>query len=94
MSREIKSIGDILKNEPAFTNFVKAAKENDVAERFTEIFPDLSKIAKAEKVKHGCLYLLVDNSVWKNELNLKKTIIIDRINKFFNEQIINTIRFK
>ena len=53
MPKEFKSIGDILKNEPAFTNFVKAVKENDVAEKFSEIFPDLSKIAKAIKVKRN-----------------------------------------
>ena len=94
MPDKIKSIGDILKKEPAFSKFIKSVKENDVVERFDEIFPDLSKIAKAVRVKNGALFLEVENSVWKSELNLNKNILIKKINNFFNDQIINSIRFK
>jgi len=94
MSDKFKSIGEILSKEPAFSKFVKAVKENDVVEKFQEIFPEISKIAKAVDVKNGALFLEVENSVWKSELNLKKNILIERINKFFDEQIINSIRFK
>ena len=94
MPDKIKSIGDILKKEPAFSKFIKSVKEHDVVERFDEIFPDLSNIAKAVRVKNGALFLEVENSVWKSELNLNKNILIKKINNFFNDQIINSIRFK
>jgi hypothetical protein len=60
---------------------------------FEKIFPELKMIAQAVKVDKQILFLRVENSVWKSELNFKKNLIADKINKHFNQQIIKSIRF-
>jgi len=93
MSNSFRSLTEVLKNEKAFAPFRKSAKENDVIEKFSEIFPELSKTVLAKSVKKGNLFLYTDNSVMKNELFLKRSLIVDKINKFFNEKIITDIKF-
>jgi len=93
MSKSFKSISEIITNEKAFSRFIKSAKENDVVEKFSEIFPDLKKTVSAKSVKKGILFLYTDNSVMKSELFMKRSLIVEKINKFFNEKIITDIKF-
>ncbi len=93
MPNSFRSITDIIKNEKAFSGFRKSAKENDVIEKFSEIFPELSKTVFARSIKKGILFLYTDNSVMKNELFLKRSLMVEKINKFFNEKIIRDIKF-
>ena len=39
------------------------------------------------------LFLKVENPAWRNELKFKETEIVEKINKFYNEERINQIRF-
>ncbi|NOX18168.1 MAG: DUF721 domain-containing protein [Chlorobi bacterium] len=89
-----KLIGEVLGKAKEFEKLRYAVMENDAAEKFAEIFPELAPIAEAVKVKKGTLYLRVENSVWKNELNLKRNILIKRINEYLNTEIVKSIRFK
>ena len=93
MLKSFRSITEVLNNEKAFSGFRKSAKENDVVEKFPEIFPELSKTVFAKNIKKGILSLYTDNSVMKNELFLKKSLMIEKINNFFNEKIITDIKF-
>ena len=93
MPNDFKSLPDILGKEKAFENVRKAAKEYDVLEKFLEIFPELGKVAQAVKTERGVLYLKVENSVWKSELKFRQTTIVEKINKFFKEEVIKTIKF-
>lgn len=93
MRQKIKSVFDIINEEKEFENFRIATKNFTVIEKFYEIFPDLEKAAKAVKVEKKVLYLHVENSVWRCEINLKQKIIIKRVNEFFKEEIIKTIKF-
>lgn len=93
MPKDFKSVSDILNSDSAFSNFRKVAKENDVLEEYYNIFPDLKKVSEPVKVNKGILFLRVENSVWKSELNLRRNVIMERINKHFNSEIINSIRF-
>lgn len=93
MADDFKSLSDILKKDSAFSDFRKVAKENDVLEQFHTIFPDLKIVTEPVKVKKGVLFLRVENSVWKSELNLRRNIIIERVNKHFSSEIISSIRF-
>ncbi|MEW6701351.1 MAG: DUF721 domain-containing protein [Bacteroidota bacterium] len=88
-----RTIGDVLNNESEFTSLREQLKNYDIVEEFGKIFPDLSPIAKAVKVDKQALFLRVENSVWKSELNLLKNLIVEKINKHFNRQVIKTIRF-
>ena len=93
MPKEFKSLADVLKKEKAFSKFRHSVKENDVVLEFEKIFPELSKTVKASNINMGTLYLMVDNSVLRNELYLRKILMIEKINNHFNQQIIVDVKF-
>ena len=83
MLNDFKSLTDILKSEKAFSKFRKSVREQDVQEEFFNIVPDLKKTVKISKINNAILYLIVENSVLRNELYLRKALVIDKINKHF-----------
>ncbi len=93
MPKDFKSLAEVLTGEKGFSNFRKSVKENDVVVMFGEIFPEFNKVIKPSNVHKGILYLTVDNSVLRNELHLRKKMMIEKINKHFNLQIINDVKF-
>lgn len=93
MPKEIKSLTEIIGKEKAFEKVRTAAKQYEVLEEFSEIFPDLKKVAEAVKIENGVLFLRVENSVWRSELKFRQTSLIEKINKKYNEQIVKTVRF-
>ncbi len=93
VKKNIKTVGEIFKSDRAFAGIRKTALENDIVQNFSQIFPDLKLVVQAQKIYRGSLYLKVENSVWKSELNLRKHLIIERINASFGEDIIKKIKF-
>lgn len=93
MRQRIKSVYDVINEDKEFKNFRNAAKNFDVIERFGEIFPDLEKVTKAVKVEKKTLYLHVENSVWRSELNLRQKLLIEKVNAFYKEEIIKSVKF-
>lgn len=93
ISNTFKSITDIIDKEKDFQKLRDTLKNYNVVDEFEKIFPELSKIAKALKTEKKTLLLKVENSVWKSELNFQKNILIEKINKHFNEQVIKSIKF-
>jgi len=87
-----KTISDALKEEE-LSGIANIIRENEVVEKFAEIFPDLKKIAKAKRISNKTLFLRVENSVWRSELNFNKRKIIEKINKHFGNEVIKAIRF-
>ncbi len=88
-----KSISEIIDKEKEFEKIRKKAKEHDVVQAFKVIFPDLANLAIAKKVEKGILFLRVENSVWRSELNFNKVKLVEKINNYFHEQLIKTIKF-
>jgi len=88
-----KTIDEVIGSEKEFSNLRETIKNYDVIETFAKIFPELSPIAKAIKLENKILFLRVENSVWRSELNFGKNLIVEKINRHYNEQIIKTIRF-
>lgn len=88
-----KSISDILQKEKEFEKIREIAENYNVAKEFVNIFPELKEIAKAKKVDKQTLFLKVENSVWKSELNLQKNLLVKKINKYFGKEVIKTIKF-
>lgn len=93
MPSNIKKLSDVINSEKEFVKLRETAKSNDVVLEFHKIFPDLKKIADAVKVDKHTLFIKVENSVWKSELNFNKTVIVEKINGYFKENIIKTIKF-
>ncbi len=91
--KTFRSISEILFKEKDFKKMVSKAKEEEVVIRFNEIFPELSTISKAVKFNYGVLYLRVENSVWRSELNLKQTAIISKIKNNIKDISIDKIKF-
>ena len=69
------------------------AGKQDVVDGFTTIFPELAKVAEAVKVEKKVLYLRVENSVWRSELNLKKEAIIKKIKLELKQSEVEHIKF-
>jgi len=92
-TNNFKSLIEIIETDREFEKLKESLKRFDVVNEFENIFPELTLIAKAIKVDKQTLFLKVDNSVWKSELNLQKNILIKKINNYFKEEIIKTIKF-
>ncbi len=88
-----KSIDQIINKGTEFSKLREIVKNYNVVDEFEKIFPELNPITKAVKLEKQVLYLQVENSVWKSELNYRKSLITEKINKYFGEQVIKTIKF-
>ena len=66
---------------------------SEVVVKFYEIFPDLQKVVNSISCEKGILKLKVENAAWRNELKFMEAELIEKTNKFFNENRINKIRF-
>ena len=53
---------------------------------------NISKISKAISVDKGILFIKVDSAVWKQELYMQKSEIINKINKKIGSKAIKEIR--
>jgi len=93
MPDSFKSLGDVFRREPAFKNLREVVKSSDVVNDFYKIFPDLEKIASAQKVVKMVLKLRVENSNWRSEMKFREKEIIEKINKFYSEERVKKIRF-
>ena len=88
-----RTLDDVLNSENEFSNLRESMKNYNIVEEFEKIFPELKLIAHPVKVEKKVLFLRVENSVWKSELNFSKNLIMEKINKYFNQQVIKSIRF-
>jgi hypothetical protein len=88
------SISEIINKEPGFEKLRKVIKQYDVITGFHKIFPDLKKVAVPIKIDKKILHLKVANAAWRSELKFNQKTIIEKINTFYEEEIIRTIRFQ
>ncbi len=91
--KQIKSVGEIISESKELERFRNAVEGFNVVKEFKEIFPELKKVVRPRKVENGTLFLRVEDSVWRSELNMKKHLIIKKINSFYDKKIIKQIRF-
>jgi Dna[CI] antecedent, DciA len=88
-----RSLKDVFSTEPQLKHVRRIVKSSDVVIDFNKIFPGLKKIVVPQKVDKMFLKLKVSNSVWRSELKFKEREIVERINKFYNEERIKGIKF-
>ena len=82
------SIKEAFNSEPKLANVRKIVKRSEVVEKFYNIFPDLEKI-----VEKKILLLNVENPALRNELKFNEELLIKKINKYFHEERVKSIRF-
>lgn len=88
-----KSLGEVFRRERSFKKLREIVKQSDVISDFYIIFPDFIKVVQPKKVERKTLLLKVENSAWRNELKFQEMEIVEKINRFYNEERINQIRF-
>jgi hypothetical protein len=87
------SIKDVFNRDPELANVRKIVKQSEVVEKFYGIFPDLEKIVFPKRVEKKTLFLNVENPALRNELKFNEELLIKKINKFFHEERVKSIRF-
>jgi hypothetical protein len=88
------SIAEIINKEPGFEKLRAVLKQHDVIRGFHRIFPDLIKIAAPIKIEKKILHLKVGNATWRSELKFNQATIIEKVNAFYNQEIIKAIKFQ
>ena len=93
MPKSFKSLDDVLQKDSAFAKFRKSVTQQEVLEEFINIFPNFCKTVTPSNINDGVLYLIVENSVLRNEIYLNKKIMIEKINNHFSQIIVTDIKF-
>jgi hypothetical protein len=93
MPSGFKSLKEVFRRERSLAGIRQIVDASDVIVHFTEMFPNLEKVATPISCEKKVLKLKVENAAWRNELKFMEAEMIDKINGFFNEQRINQIRF-
>ena len=93
MHNNFKSLSEIIYKEKAFEKIVARANEQEIGDQFDKIFPELAKVSEAVKVEKNILYLKVENSVWRSELNIKQDAIIKKIKLNLSQSEVKKIKF-
>lgn len=94
MPDKFKSIADIFKEDPGLASVRKIIRQSDVVLEFFNIFPEIKKVVIPLRVEKKLLILKVENSILRSELKFKEILMVEKINKYFNEEIIKGIRFR
>jgi len=87
------SIKEALNTNPGLTSVRNSLKQSEVIEKFFSVFPEMEKVVKPVNVIKKTLLLSVESSVLKSELKFNQAIMIEKINKYFNEERVKSIRF-
>ncbi|GBD91735.1 hypothetical protein BMS3Abin04_02467 [bacterium BMS3Abin04] len=93
MRSKTKRVGEVLESDKSFKFFIKAAKEQEIKENFYKMFPKLKSFVRVKKIVNTTLFLSVENSVLRSELNLNKQKVIETINKYIKENLLKDIKF-
>jgi len=93
MRSGFRSLKEVYQREKSLAGIRETVESAEVVVKFYEIFPSLEKVAVPEKSERKVLKLKVENPAWRNELKFMEAEMIDKINKFFNEDRIIQIRF-
>lgn len=93
MPDSFKSLKEIILKEPSLAGIKTSIVNSETILEFYKIFPELQQIVKPIKIENRILFLKVENSVWRSELNLQSKALIEKLNSNFKEERIKAIRF-
>jgi hypothetical protein len=93
MHSSFESIKDVFVQHPGLSKIRKRVEEADIINEFPDIFPELSKLIVPVRVEKKVLFLRVENSVLKSELKFNELIMVEKINRYFKDNRIISIRF-
>lgn len=87
------SLSHLLKKTLEYYNLNYVVENNEIVEKYSEIVgQQINKYSKAIKFEKGILFIEVENSAWKNELLLMSEKIKEKINQYFEKEIVKEIK--
>lgn len=94
MNNSFKSMAEIFKLEPGLEKVRKVMLHSDVILDFEKIFPELTATVIPVKFEKKVLFLKIENAAMRSELKYKESLIIEKINKYFNNSaLVKSVRF-
>ena len=91
----MQSLKKVLKDTLDKTGVKKKIEANKTHLIWADVVGEkISKNVETREVKKGVLYLVAKTPVWRNEINLIKKKIIDKLNKKLKKNIIRDLRIK
>ncbi|RPI66698.1 MAG: DUF721 domain-containing protein [Ignavibacteriales bacterium] len=87
------SLKEALNSNPGLTGIRNSLKQSEVVEKFFSIFPEMERVVEPVGVNRKVLLLKVESSVLRSELKFNQSIMIEKINKYFKEERIKSLRF-
>lgn len=93
MHNKFISLKDAINTNPGLVKVRNSVKQSEVIEKFFNVFPEMQKVVTPVSVNRKVLLLKAGSSVLRSELRLNESLIIEKINNFFNEERVRSIRF-
>lgn len=90
---DFKSITEVFNTDSTLAKLRDSVQQSEIMEGFDKIFPDLKSVVKPVRIEKKVLFLRVENSIWRSELKFRQKIIIERINKYYSDDVIKSIKF-
>ena len=91
----LKTVKEVLPYTLDRLGLRKRYNEQTVIYKWQEIAgEEIYSHSRAASLHRGILFLTVDNSVWCHHLSMMKNQLIEKVNGFFQENLISDIRFK
>ncbi len=91
----VKSLGDALEELVESLGIGKKLKEQEVFSLWNEAVGEkIAAVATPVRMLKGTLFVSVKTGVWRNELSMRKTEIVGRLNAALNEDIVKDIKFQ
>jgi len=87
------SLKEAFETNPGLNKIRDVVKRSDVIGKFYVVFPEMEKVVEAVSINKKVLLLRVENSVLRSELKLNESLMVERINRYFNEERVKSIRF-
>lgn len=87
------SVGEVIKNDPAFSRVREVFEKEEIYEEFFLIFPELAGHVLPDKYDNGILKIKVDNPSLKNDLKFNEELLINKMNTHFKCERIKQIKF-
>jgi len=93
-SSSIKAVGAAIQDLLENLGIERKIKEYDAVLRWNEVVGEkIASVTEAVKIEKGVLVVRVQNGPWRNELNLLKNDVIEKMNTVLGEKLVQEIRF-
>ncbi len=93
--KKIEDIGSIIGDVIKKSNMERKLNISKIFNHWKDIVgSEIYKKSKPERIAGGILYVRVSTSIWANELSLMSDKLIEKINSFIGEKVVESIRFR